>query len=132
MTWQPELSYEEAHDRIASGDLSEVRNIAHVLVNERRYLIEEQRDEMVRWLVRDLHWPVSIAAGGDEFPESWRRLLLDAWGEMDGRDCERPEDRGVYESFIASEAGWTDRGYDGGPTKAGTGRPPTQEGNCGD
>lgn len=109
MTWKPELSYEEAHDRIATGGLGEVREIAHVLVNERRYLLEcreEMVGEMVRWLVRDLHWPVSIAAGGDEFPESWRRLLIDAWWEMDGRDCERPEDRGVYEAFIASEAGW--------------------------
>ena len=45
MTWQPELSYEEAHDRIASGDLTDVRNIAHVLVNERRYLMEEMLDD---------------------------------------------------------------------------------------
>jgi hypothetical protein len=43
-TWRPELSYEEAHDRIAAGDLGEVREIAHVLVNERRYLMEEMFD----------------------------------------------------------------------------------------
>jgi hypothetical protein len=43
-TWRPELSDEEAHDRIAAGDLGEVREIAHVLVNERRYLMEEMFD----------------------------------------------------------------------------------------
>jgi hypothetical protein len=100
-TWRPGLSYEEAHDRIAAGDLSEVRNIAHVLVNERRYLTEECLDALIEWMVRDLVWPVDFAKGGDMFPASCRDALVDAWAEYDGGD-----DPDGQREFIREEAGW--------------------------
>lgn len=100
--WEPELSYEEAHDRISAGSLGEVREIAHVLVNERRYLIEECLDALIEWLVRDLVWPVDFAKGGEMFPASCRGALLEAWARWDGGG-----DHDGQRAFIASEAGWT-------------------------
>jgi hypothetical protein len=97
-TWRPGLSYEEAHDRIAAGDLGEVREIAHVLVNERRYLMEEMLDdgpesESLRESNAELRRRISRAVGSllwpPYTPEERKRWALDHLGYRSPEGRER-------------------------------------------